>query len=105
VIVFILIGILIFVMGAVLYLGKIPPNRWFGFRTPDTLANKDLWYKANRYLGRDVMILVLYWILVTLIINNLKLEYPVSLLVWVVSIWVGMFAVIIRGLLYLNRFN
>lgn len=31
---------------------KIPPNRILGFRTEDTLSDPELWYQANRVLGR-----------------------------------------------------
>jgi uncharacterized membrane protein len=29
----------------------IPPNRVYGVRTVKTLADKDLWYRVNRYAG------------------------------------------------------
>jgi hypothetical protein len=32
-------------------LGMIPPNRWYGFRTPKTLSSPDIWYSANRFSG------------------------------------------------------
>ncbi len=35
-----------------LALGRIPPNSWYGFRVPRTLADPDVWYAANRYGGR-----------------------------------------------------
>jgi hypothetical protein len=35
-----------------LLLDKVPPNPWYGFRVPSTLANANLWYKVNRYTAR-----------------------------------------------------
>jgi hypothetical protein len=32
-------------------LGLVPPNRWYGFRTPKTRASPDIWYPANRACG------------------------------------------------------
>ena len=32
-------------------LGRVPPNYWYGFRTPRTLNSASLWYAANRYAG------------------------------------------------------
>jgi uncharacterized membrane protein len=29
----------------------VPPNRLYGFRTPRTLADESLWYKANFFAG------------------------------------------------------
>jgi uncharacterized membrane protein len=34
-----------------LMLNLVPPNRVYGFRTPRTLANRDLWFRANRFAG------------------------------------------------------
>ena len=31
--------------------GRIGPNRWYGVRTPKTLASKEIWYRANRLGG------------------------------------------------------
>jgi uncharacterized membrane protein len=31
--------------------GKVPPNRFYGFRTPRTLADPRVWYPANRFAG------------------------------------------------------
>jgi len=31
--------------------GKVGPNPWYGVRLPETMDNKDLWYKANKYGG------------------------------------------------------
>ena len=28
---------------------KVPPNHWYGFRVPQTLANPDVWYAVNAY--------------------------------------------------------
>jgi hypothetical protein len=39
------------------FFDKIPPNRWYGFRTHETLSNKEIWYKANRYMARDLLVL------------------------------------------------
>ena len=32
-------------------LGKVPPNRIYGFRTPKTLSSPNIWYPANRIAG------------------------------------------------------
>lgn len=34
-----------------LILGLIPPNRVYGVRTTETLADERLWYPVNRYAG------------------------------------------------------
>ena len=37
----------------------VPPNRIYGFRTPSTLANRELWYRANTFAGWALLIAAL----------------------------------------------
>ncbi len=52
-ILFILIGIMFIIIGLPLFLEKVKPNWFYGFRLPKTLSNKETWYKSNKYVGRD----------------------------------------------------
>ncbi|WP_425509584.1 SdpI family protein [Usitatibacter rugosus] len=42
---------IILVASIPLMLGLVPPNRLYGFRTRETLGNRDLWFRANRFAG------------------------------------------------------
>jgi hypothetical protein len=45
-----IIGGLVLVLIAIpLYLEKIPPNVWYGFRVRKTLENPKIWYAVNKY--------------------------------------------------------
>lgn len=35
---------------------KVKPNRWYGLRTPRTLADPEVWYPANEYAGRRMFL-------------------------------------------------
>jgi hypothetical protein len=37
-------------------LGKIPPHHFYGFRTRKTLSNPEVWYRANRLAGIDLIV-------------------------------------------------
>ena len=37
-------------------LKMVPPNRLYGFRTPSTLSNQALWYRANTFAGWALLI-------------------------------------------------
>ncbi|HLW71139.1 MAG TPA: SdpI family protein [Candidatus Binataceae bacterium] len=39
-----------------LWAGKIPPNSWYGYRTPRSMADEESWYAANRMAGRDLIV-------------------------------------------------
>lgn len=43
-------------LGIPMMLGLVPPNRIYGFRTRRTLANRELWYRANRFAGYALFI-------------------------------------------------
>ena len=55
-IIYVLIGLLFVGLSIPLILGKVKPNRWYGFRTRQTVENPDIWYPANTYAG--------WWLLV-----------------------------------------
>jgi hypothetical protein len=35
---------------------RVRPNRFYGFRTPATLKNEPLWYEVNARTGRDLLV-------------------------------------------------
>ena len=45
------LGSLCCVLSIPLLMQKIPPNLFYGLRTPRTLSDKNLWYKTNRWVG------------------------------------------------------
>lgn len=50
-----LTGIIFVLLGIPLKRDKIPPNMWYGFRTPKTLSNEKTWYEVNRIAGQDMI--------------------------------------------------
>lgn len=44
-------AILILTLSIPLIFGIVPPNRFYGVRTAQTLRNTQLWYSANRLAG------------------------------------------------------
>jgi uncharacterized membrane protein len=49
---YVIFGLLMAALAIPLLFDKIPPNPWYGFRVPSTLADETLWYKVNRYAAR-----------------------------------------------------
>jgi len=47
-------SILFILISLPLMRNKIPPNCAYGFRLKKTLANKEIWYKANQFGGRCI---------------------------------------------------
>lgn len=70
------LGLLFIVIGT--YLPKVKYNFMFGFRTPWTLANEDVWNKTHRFMG-PVLIIIGIIIMVARVLTTLwfKANYPV----------------------------
>lgn len=51
---FLVIGLVGVGFGLPLVGRRVPPNRWYGVRTPKTLADPAVWYDANAIGGRDL---------------------------------------------------
>jgi hypothetical protein len=56
--------------------GRVKPNAWYGFRIPLTLDNPEIWYPANRYAGRLLLVYGLVLLAVTLGLPLLLGGYP-----------------------------
>lgn len=53
---FALVGLLFVGLSIPLIQQRVPPNRFYGFRTPKTLSDSKIWYEANRLSGYDVLL-------------------------------------------------
>ncbi len=84
-------------------MGLVPPNRLYGFRTPKTLKDPDVWYPTNRVAG--------YWGIATGIVTAgvsistffAGLGLPTAPLVNLVPAVVGIVATLTHGFLVIRR--
>jgi uncharacterized membrane protein len=53
---FALVGILFVALSIPLIRNRVPPNRFYGFRTAKTLSDPKIWYEVNRISGNDLLI-------------------------------------------------
>ena len=47
-------GVLLIAISLPMMYDKVPPNGFYGFRTPRTLSDPNVWYPANRVAGRNM---------------------------------------------------
>ena len=100
---FIFIGILEMVFSIPLIYMKIPPNRIYGFRTRETLNNEELWYKANRYGGRDLLIAGILVSIGGLLILLLNMDFFNGLWMMLWFIIIPLIVVTMRNYLFIRR--
>jgi uncharacterized membrane protein len=77
-----------------LVLRRVPPNSLYGFRTPRTLADRDLWFRVNYFAGWALLIASMASAVLILL-----LPPPPSVLLFVVPLGIALAA----SLLYLRR--
>ncbi len=53
---YVLSGLMFVVLAIPMVKRKVRPNPWYGFRTRKTLSRADIWYKANEYSGRTLIV-------------------------------------------------
>ncbi|MBN2063158.1 MAG: SdpI family protein [Sedimentisphaerales bacterium] len=53
---FFFVGLLFIALALPLVLKKVPPNVWYGWRTPGAYESDDIWYAINSYTGRDFLV-------------------------------------------------
>lgn len=85
--------------------GQITPNPTYGFRTPLTLSNPDIWYQANAFSGWTLLIaelvtIVALWLIPNRVANRPWLIYVILLAVYLMPLIICLAI----SLLYLNRF-
>jgi len=53
---FALVGVLFVGLSIPLIRNRVPPNRFYGFRTPKTLSDPKIWYEVNHIQGNDLLV-------------------------------------------------
>src|SRR5262249_24487522 len=53
---FALVGIRFVCLSIPLIRNRVPPNRYYGFRTPKTLSDAKIWYEVNHISGKDMFL-------------------------------------------------
>ncbi len=73
---FVFTGLLFVVLGIPLYLKKVKPNDMYGFRTPKTMSDPEIWYAINSRGGFDFCIAGVVVMLGALLFRILLRSYP-----------------------------
>ena len=104
-ILFLMVGLLEIGLSIPLILEKVPPNPWYGFRVKKTFSSEEIWYKANRYLGRDLLVAGLILVISVLMLSMFAGRLSNYTIIWicVALVIIPLLIVVIRGFLYLNK--
>ena len=99
------VGLMEIILGIPLLYEKIKPNWYYGFRTSKTVNNKEIWYKCNKYVGRDLILAGIVVAIGSLFLLNIKDSFSVETIAIIVMflVTVPVIFVLIRGFLYLKK--
>ncbi len=88
-----------------LVLNAIPPNRWYGFRTPKTLSSPDIWYPANRRAGWYLIVSCGAALCFSLVFWTTHRDWPEDrLILWMANAFpVALIFACIASFLYLRK--
>ena len=101
-----LLSAVFFLLGLPLVLGKVPPNRAYGFRTRTTRTSPGAWYAVNAFYGRCLLAASLASAAGALGVFRYLAPGPQEQVPWALALLVGpQAAAIVAGLVYQRRFQ
>jgi hypothetical protein len=65
---FVFVGALMAGLSLPLLLRRVKPNSLYGFRTPRTLSDENIWYEANAFAGRWTLGLGVLFALISIVL-------------------------------------
>jgi uncharacterized membrane protein len=65
------IPLVIIALSIPLVYSKVPPNGWYGFRTPKTLSSDAMWYRTNKIGGRYFIVAAVFQLAAVLVVVTL----------------------------------
>ena len=101
---FLVVGGAMIGMSVPLIQRKVAPNLWYGFRTPRTLADPEVWYPANAYAACRTLRLGIATVIVAVaayFVPGLGLAVYASIVGAVVLI--GLLVVLVQSFVYLGK--
>jgi uncharacterized membrane protein len=104
-IMFLFMGVLFIALSVPLMLKKVPPNNWYGFRTPKTLSDEKIWYEANRISAQGMALVgvVLILLSLTLLLLAKEMSDLTKLIIIGVIMIVSLAVALIRSFKALSR--
>jgi len=100
---FIIIGLILIILSLPLLYKKIRPNYFYGFRMKKTLENKEIWYKANQFMSKDMLIAGFIILITSFIFFFIETSITNLIIFELIILITSVNWVIIRAFLYLKR--
>jgi len=100
---FLVPGIIEIILSVPLILEKIKPNVFYGFRVKKTLSNKDIWYKANKYTGKDMLIAGLILTIGSIGFFVVEMDIVTIAIIGLLLLTIPLATMLVRAFIYLKK--
>lgn len=91
-IVFIASGLLMIGLAIPMIRGNVTPNHWYGFRVKRTVEDPQIWYPANTYAGKLMVVYGVVLVLAAIVLPFVLPDLAADTLAWI------MVAILLGGL-------
>ena len=107
IIIFILVGLSEIISGLPLLLEKVKPNWLYGLRFLRAMSSEEIWYKSNKYFGRDIVVSGILLVLASLILLLFKssLSLTETFLFCLFFIALPIIIILIGAFIYLKKLS
>ncbi len=100
---FIVVSAIMIVVGLPMAMNVIKPNRLYGVRTPRTLSDERVWYLANPYAGKRLVLVGIITIILAAVLRLTNVSPETYLLLCTISFLGGLLLMAAMTLLYIKR--
>jgi len=100
---FLVPGIIEIILSVPLILEKVKPNVLYGFRVKKTLSNKEIWYKVNKYTGRDIFIAGLILSIGSIVFFIVEMDIITIVIIGLLLLTIPLAIMMIRAFMYLKK--
>ena len=98
-----IIPVLMISLSLPLIYGKIPPNDWYGFRTPKTLSSDEMWYRTNKIGGKYFIVAAVFQLLAVAILIAWP-GFDTSPIVWGVLPTAPLLIAVVAWFIWIRKF-
>ena len=94
---------MILLLAIPLIAGRVPPNFWYGVRTPKTMSSRKVWYAANRRGGIYLLIASVVTLLATFALRDTSWSPQHSARALLVVVLAPILVALVGSMVHLRR--
>ena len=102
---FIVGGVLLILAALPLLYNRVKPNPWYGFRIPKTLSDERIWYPANSYAAKGMILTGIITIAVAVVLRLTDVPPATYGSICTYVLVGGLLLTLVAALIYMKRIS